>query len=132
MSEQENVRVVQTLFERFGSGDVPGILGLLSEDVDWHIRGPEAVPYFGPRRGHDGVLDFFGKVATSVEFESLQPEEFVPAGDKVLVIGGERGRVRATGKNFDNPWIMVFTLRDGKITRFRSYEDTAAVAEAFS
>lgn len=131
MSEQENVRVVQSLFERFGSGDVPGILGLLSDDVDWHIRGPESVPYFGPRSGHDGVLDFFGKIGTSVEFEHLRPEEFVPAGDKVLVIGGERGRVRATGKSFENPWIMVFTLRDGKIVKFRSYEDTAAVAEAF-
>ncbi|HWS56798.1 MAG TPA: nuclear transport factor 2 family protein, partial [Pyrinomonadaceae bacterium] len=78
-----------------------------------------------------GVLDFFGKIGTNVEFEHLAPEEFIPAGDKVLVIGGERGRVRATGRDFENPWIMVFTLREGKISKFRSYEDTAAVAEAF-
>ncbi|HWS56358.1 MAG TPA: nuclear transport factor 2 family protein, partial [Pyrinomonadaceae bacterium] len=80
MSEQENVKVVRGLFERFAGGDVPGILGLLSDDVDWHIRGPEAVPYFGPRRGHDGVLDFFGKVSTNVEFDEIGPERFFAAG----------------------------------------------------
>ena len=131
MSEQENLRTVQQLFECFGRGDVPGLLRLLSDDVDWHIKGPASVPYFGPRTGHDGALDFFAKLGTSVEFESFTPETFLAGGDHVVVIGSERGRVRATGKSFENPWIMAFTLRDGKITRFRSYEDTAAVAEAF-
>ena len=131
MSEQENLRVVQRLFECFGRGDIPGLLQLLDDDVDWHIRGPEVVPYFGPRRGHDGVLDFFGKVATNVEFDQIGPERFFANGDEVIAVGGERGRVKATGKSFENPWAMVFTLREGKIVRFRSYEDTAAVAEAF-
>ena len=131
MSEQDNLRVVRSLFESFGSGDVPGILRLLDEDVDWHIKGPASVPYFGPRTGHEGALDFFGKLGTNVEFESFAPETFLAGGDKVVVIGSERGRVRATGKSFDNDWAMVFTVRDGKVTRLRSYEDTAAVAEAF-
>ena len=131
MSEQDNLRVVQNLFECFGRGDVPGLLRLLDEDVDWHIEGPSEVPYFGPRRGHEGALDFFGKLSTSVEFESFAPEDFLAGGDRVVVLGSERGRVKATGRSFDNPWAMVFTLREGKITKFRSHEDTAAVAEAF-
>jgi uncharacterized protein len=131
MSEQENLRVVQNLFECFGRGDVPGLLRLLDEDVDWHIKGPSEVPYFGPRRGHDGALDFFGKLGTSVEFESFAPGQFLAGGENVVVVGSERGRVKATGKSFDNDWAMVFTLREGKITKFRSHEDTAAVAEAF-
>ena len=132
MSEQENLRVVQNLFECFGRGDIPGLIKLLDDDVDWHIKGPSVVPYFGPRRGHDGVLDFFGKVGTSVEFEQIGPDKFFAAGDEVVALGSERGKVKATGKSFENPWAMVFTLRDGKIVRFRSYEDTAAVAEAFT
>jgi ketosteroid isomerase-like protein len=131
MSEQENLKVVRSLFECFGRGDVPALLGLLDGDVDWHIKGPAEVPYFGPRRGHEGALDFFGKLGTSVEFENFAPQEFLAGGDNVVVVGTERGRVRATGKSFDNDWAMVFTLRDGKITKFRSHEDTAAVAEAF-
>lgn len=131
MSEQENLRVVRNLFECFARGDVPGIIRLLDDDVDWHIKGPAEVPYFGPHRGHDGVHDFFGKVGASTEFEHLTPEEFFAGGDKVVVLGSEHGRAKATDKSFDNEWAMVFTLRDGKITRFRSHENTAAVAEAY-
>ena len=70
-------------------------------------------------------------MGAAVEFESFEPREYVAQGDKVVALGTERGRVRATGKTFDNPWALVFTVRDGLITEFRGYEDTAAVASAF-
>jgi ketosteroid isomerase-like protein len=131
MSEEQNRRIVEGLFEAFGRGDVPSLLGLLSEDIDWRIQGPASVPYFGQHNGHEGVSDFLTKLGTSVEMERFEPREFITDGDKVVVLGGERGRVRATGRLFDNDWAMVFTLREGKITSFRSYEDTGAVAGAF-
>jgi ketosteroid isomerase-like protein len=40
-------------------------------------------------------------------------------------------RVRATGRTFDNPRALVFALRGERVAEFRSYEDTAALAEAF-
>ena len=131
MSEEQNRQVVQNLFEAFGRGDIPALLGTLSADVDWQIFGPDSVPYFGPHRGHDGVTDFFVKVGSNVEFEFLVPREFIAQGDKVVVLGDERGRVKSTRREFENQWAMVFTLKEGKITRFRSYEDTSAVAGAF-
>jgi uncharacterized protein len=132
MSEQENLRVVQQLFECFGRGDVPGLLELLDEDVDWHIKGPEVVPFYGPHRGRDGVVAFLGKLSEAAEFESFEPRDFFTAGGRVVVLGAERARAKPTGKTFDNEWAMVFTLRDGRITAFRSHEDTAAVAAAFA
>ena len=38
--------------------------------------------------------------------------------------------MKATGRVAENDWAMVFTVRDGKITKFRNYSDTAAVASA--
>ncbi len=131
MSEEENRRVVQSVYEAFGRGDAAGVLAACSEDINWNIHGPEVVPYFGLRRGHPGVIEFLTQLGGAVEFEDFQVREFIPHGDRVVVLGHERGRVRATGKTFDNQWAMSFTLRDGKITDLRSYEDTAAVAEAF-
>ncbi len=132
MSERENLRVVHDLFESFGRGDVPGLLGLLDADVDWHIKGPSEVPFYGPHHGHDGVVDFFGKLGASVEFESFEPGAFVAEGDRVVVLGRERGRVKGTGKSFDNEWALVFTFDGGgKVSNFQLYENTAAVAEAF-
>ncbi len=132
MSAEENKRVVQAIFEAFGRGDVPGVLAHLADDVEWRAPGPAAVPYLGERRGHGGAAEFFTQLGSSVEFESFEPGAFVAEGDRVVVLGRERGRVRATGKAFDNEWALVFTLGGGKVTKFQLYENTAAVAEAFA
>ena len=131
MSTEENKRVVQSIFEAFGRGDVPGVLAHLSEDVTWKAPGPSSVPYFGDRRGHGGATEFFVQLGTNVDFEHFQPGAFIAEGDKVVVLGGERGRVKATGKSFDNDWALVFTVEGGKVTGFQCYENTAAIAEAF-
>jgi uncharacterized protein len=89
--------------------------------VVWFIPGrPEVVPYAGERRGREGATELFRLLGAAVEMEAFEPSEFVAEGDKVVVLGSERGRVRATGKTFDNPWALVFTLRGGRITEFRS------------
>jgi ketosteroid isomerase-like protein len=131
MSEEQNRQVVQGLFESFGRGDVPAMLGVLSEDIQWKIQGPTNVPHFGEYNGHEGVTDFLVKLGSNVEMEKFEPREFVTSGNRVIVLGGERGRVKSTGQVFDNDWAMVFVLSDGKIKSFRSYEDTAAVSGAF-
>lgn len=127
----ENVRIVEGIFESFGRGDVPSVLAALSEDVEWFIPGPAEIPYAGLRRGRDEVRQFFSALGSAVDFEQFEPREFIAQDDVVAVVGFERGRVRATGKVFDNPWTMIFKLRGGRVTYFRGYEDTAAVAAAF-
>ncbi len=131
MSEQQNLKIVRDIFEAFGRGDVPAILEVLDDDVVWIVSGPQDVPYFGERRGKQGAVEFFTLLGSSVEFENFVTEDFAASGDKVFVTGHERARVRASGRGFENHWAMVFTLRDGKVVRFRSYEDSGAVADAF-
>ena len=48
----------------------------------------------------------------------------------VLVTGWSRGRVKTTGRMFNNRWVMAFSVRDGKITQFEEYADTQALAAA--
>jgi uncharacterized protein len=131
MSTEDNKRLIQQVFEKFGSGDVPGLLALIAEDAEWAAPGPAVVPYFGERRGPEGALEFFKNLGSEVEFESFEPADFIAEGDRVVVLGRERGRVRRTGKTFDNAWALVFTVRDGMVAGFRCYENTAAIAEAF-
>ena len=131
MSIEDNKRVVQAVFEKFGSGDVPGLLALITEDAEWSAPGPEVVPYFGERKGRDGALEFFKHLGSNVEFERFEPGDFIAEGERVVVLGFERGRVRRTGKVFDNSWALVFTIRDGMVAGLHIYDNTAAIAEAF-
>jgi uncharacterized protein len=130
MADLENVRVVQEMFAAFGKGDLATVLATLDDDVEWRLDGAPEVPYAGKRRGKAEVADFFFILATELQFERFQLDDFIAEADKVVVLGTERQRVKATGKSADNDWAMVFTLRDGKIVKFRAYEDSFAVAKA--
>jgi ketosteroid isomerase-like protein len=132
MSTEDNKRVVESIFEAFGRGDVPGVLAHLADDVEWKAPGPASVPYLGERRGHGGATEFFVQLGTNVDFEYFEPGAFIAEGDRVVALGRERGRVKATGKTFDNEWALVFTFGGGgKVSGFQLYENTSAVAEAF-
>ena len=49
----------------------------------------------------------------------------------MVVVGDERSLVKPTGRTFEQEWAHVYTLRDGKIAKFRAFEDTAAQVVAF-
>lgn len=131
MSGQSNAEVVQNLFAAFGRADIPGVLELLADDVVWAFPGPTVIPFAGERHGHAGATEFFTALGGAVEFERFEVRELVAQGDKVVALGFERGRARASGRTFENHWALVFTVRAGRVTHFRSYEDTAALVEAF-
>ncbi len=130
MSVQENVQLVKDGYAAFSRGDIPGLLALLAEDVEWHIPGP-GLPLAGTYRGRDGVANFFQKLAAETEILDFQPREFVAEGDRVLVVGWERAQVKATNRTAEADGIMSFTLRNGKIATVREYTDTKALADAY-
>ena len=126
---QKNKRVVKELYGAFGRGDMAAVRALVAEDVIWHL--PGTVPHYsGTYKGPSSVADFFQNLYANVGIEAFEPCEFVAEGDRLLVIGWSRGRVKNTGRAFDNRWVMAFTVRDGRIARFEEYADTQALAAA--
>jgi len=113
------------------SGDREEILALLSRDVEWWVAGPPEIPYAGTFRGHAEVDQFFAAFAGAIDYESWEAHQFITEGETVVVVGEERWRAKSTGPAADNPWVLVITVRDGQVARFRAYEDTAASRDAF-
>lgn len=132
MADSQNVQVVEQLYASFGRGDMPAILGVLDENVDWLFVGrPGDVPFAGQRHGHQQMIEFFTIVGQSLEVHEFGPREIMAFDDKVLVLGHERVRVRATDRFFETDWIHLFTIQDSKIVRLREFYDTATMAAAF-
>jgi ketosteroid isomerase-like protein len=48
------------------------------------------------------------------------------------MVGSYGATVNATGKRFDLALVHVWTIQEGKVTRFINFTDTARVAEAYS
>lgn len=131
MSAEENVQLVKNGYAAFGRGDIQGLLDLLSGDVEWEIPG-QGLPLAGTYLGHDGVARFFQKLGEDAEIQAFEPREFVAQDDQVVVIGWERGIIRATNRPFETNWVMAFTIRDGKVSRFREFANTLAIANAYA
>ena len=131
MSEQTNTDVVRRVYEAFDRGDIPAMLGMLTDDVEFTLQGPPVIPYAGTHRGREGVAEFVSLLDENLEFERFEPREFVAQGDTVVVLGDDRSVVKSTGRAFEEEWAHVYTLRDGKIAKGLIIEDTAAQVVAF-
>jgi ketosteroid isomerase-like protein len=129
MSIEKNVQTVKDFFAAIGRGDSKGLLALVAEDIEWIIPG-EDWPLAGTHRGHAGLADLVKMESESIEMSLSEPREFVAQGDRVLVIGFARGKIKATNKTFEDDWIFAITVRDGRLTSIREYVDTQALARA--
>ena len=129
--ESDNVALVQSLYAAFAHGDMETLLGALAEDIEWVFPGPrDAIRFAGNHRGLPEVIAFFVALNEELEFEKLEPREFIAERDKVVVTGGSRIKGKRTGRAADNEWVAVITVRGGRIARYQVYEDTDALAAA--
>jgi uncharacterized protein len=128
MSIEKNIQTVKDFFAAIGRGDREALLALVAEDIEWIIPG-EDWPLAGTRHGHAGLADLLETASKSIE-TSTEPREFVAQGDRVLVLGFARGKIKATNKTFEDDWIFAITVRDGRLTNIREYVDTQALARA--
>jgi uncharacterized protein len=122
--------VVGNLYAAFGRGDVPALLALLSDDVEWTHRGSIGLAYMGTVRGKPAVARWFAQVAQLDGIQAFEPREFLAGPDHVTVLGWERTQALPTGGVFETDWVHVFNVRDGRVTRFIGTYDTAASAAA--
>ena len=132
MSEAENTKVVHDAYAAFGRGDITTLLGYMTDDVQWQpvIGAAKHVPFSGARTGKTAVAEFFKQVSETEDFEQFEPREFVAQGDKVVALGGYKGKTPG-GRTFESEWVMIFTFRDGKVVSFQEFADSAALNAAY-
>lgn len=131
MSTSTNTEVIQQAYEKFGSGDIPGLLELCAENIGWEVPEIENAPFSGIREGVKAVGEFFAQLTDAEDITRFEPLEFIAQNDKIIVLGESAATVKATGRGYETDWVHVFTVRDGKITNFHEYLDSAAANKAF-
>ena len=128
MSTQDNIKIVEAFFAAIGQADEQGLAALCTEDIAWIIPGEWALA--GTHRGHAGLMAFLRTASETVETSTSPHREFVAEGDRVIFLGTATGRIKATGRTFDDHFVFSFTLRNGKVAAIREYIDTLALAHA--
>jgi len=116
-------------YSAFGRRDIPAILDLLADDVEWQFFGDPktGTPYGGTYRGKQQVAEWFQTLAKSDEILEFEPREFLEGPNHVTVLGRNKGRGLPNGLIVEGNWVHIFTWKDGsqKIARWVGSGDTA-------
>jgi uncharacterized protein len=121
MSEQ-NLDLARGAYEAFGRGDIPAVLGALSEDVDWNV--PEVLPHGRRAAGREDVGRFFQELASGWQDFGIEIEDFCASGDRVCVIGRASGTLDGTQTGYG--FVHAWTVRDGELARMDEFVDPDA------
>ncbi|MEJ2481821.1 MAG: nuclear transport factor 2 family protein [Gemmatimonadota bacterium] len=126
------VEIISGMYEAFGRGDIPAVLGAMDPDIHWHeAEGNPYMPSGEPFVGPDAILNnLFAKLGEEWDGFTVHPKTYHDAGDVVAVECRYTGKNHATGKDLDAQVCHIWTLRDGKVTRFQQYVDTAGLQDA--
>ncbi|KAA5604089.1 hypothetical protein F1188_17515 [Roseospira marina] len=134
MTDQENIKAIQTHIASFGQGDIDAVCLQCTEDVVWTPPISDGrIPYNKPWSGRDGVREYCTLLMGNLEWQSFEvPVIVADQNDHVVILGREVFTIRKTGKTVDNTFLTLFTMRDGLIAGFTLCENTELVAAAFA
>jgi ketosteroid isomerase-like protein len=131
MDISQNKQLVKQAYEHYKNKEIDGILAMVDDDVEWLGYESDLIPFAGNYHGKDEVAQFFSTIAQNQDVLRFDPQSFVAEGDKVVVTGAASYHVKATGLDYESPWVHIFTVRDGKIIRFQQFNNTAAAEAAY-
>ena len=122
---QENVEIIRLGYEYWvATGEFRA-----HPDLVWDVSNlgwPDQQIY----RGAEGARQFNAEWADAWDDLEFEVEEYIDAGERVVVILSQRGRSKATGIPVDMRFAQVWTLQDGQAIRMQMYANPEEALEA--
>lgn len=119
-----NAEIAQGFLQACSRGELDRALADADPEIVWNPTQE------GETRGVDAVRATMERWETAFEDLSVTFEEVIDAGDRVIVKTHVSGRGRGSGVDVDSRSYMVWTIRDGKVTRMDEFTDRAEALEA--
>jgi|SRR4029079_17817850 ketosteroid isomerase-like protein len=122
MSE-ENVEIVREALEALLEGDEVAIGRLVDPELEFHgtVGGLQEGEVARGRAEIERVFE--NEDLAAWDLRRLDPEEFIDAGDSVVVLVHEYRRGRGSGIEVEAETAMVLKVREGRVVRMQGYMD---------
>ena len=122
---RENVETVRQVYAAFNrAGEPPW--ELFTPDAEFDAT---AIPGLGVIRGREQSLAALGDYAAAFEDWRIEPEELLDAGDQVVAVVRDGGRMKGTGDTIFNRFTHVWTFRENRVARWKTFTDHAQALE---
>ena len=127
---QQDVQTIREGYDAFNRQDIPGVLERFDSQIEWHEPGGGRAPA-GTFQGAQTVAEkVFSLVPQNFDDFRADAEQFIDAGEHVVVVGRFRGRAKG-GVVLDAPFVHVWTMRSGKAARFYHHVEQSAWTRAW-
>jgi len=112
-----------------GDGDIGAWFRAVDPDVRVLPRSaePDAADEY---RGLDELMEYLVNWYGQWEEYEVEPVSIEEAGEHVLAVVRERGRLEGSGLEVEEDFSHSFLLRDGKVVEWRMYDSHAEAREA--
>jgi ketosteroid isomerase-like protein len=127
MSDQD-IGALRRIYDAMTGWRIEELVRDVAHDIEWNL--PESVPWGGTHHGHDGLQAVAEIYQDHGDGLWADPDDFLDAGDRIVVLGRVRGRARSTGRDFEVSFAHVWAMTDGVPSSFRAYFDTAPILAA--
>ena len=126
---QQNVENLRQAYEAFNSGDIGQILAFAHPDFEAVVP-PELSAEPDTYRGHDGIRRYFQSFQDAMDEIRFQPERFWDVGQSVVAVVRVTAKGRRTAIPVEQRIAQVWTIRNGKGIRVRTYASPSEALEA--
>ena len=125
---QENVEIVRRFYEAWAREEFPGPVELMDPEIEYVNPAGAVEP--GTRRGRGAFARAVEKLFEGWVTWQAEPEQFKAVGDQVAVVLSYRARGRGSGLEVEGRESALWTLRDGKVSRYAWFHEPGDALEA--
>lgn len=118
-----NTQTVIAVYEKFGKGDVPGILSSCTDEVMFDIQDRMFDSKARQFKGKAAVSKFFQELGSKFQYTKFQPIRFVADGEDVLVLVETEYKHIPSGNTYTSTYTHHFRVSNGKVSFFRGVDD---------
>lgn len=124
--------IIRSFFARFGDLEqAKKLVDPAAQLIGVRARLYPELPLYGTFVGHDGLERFIGGLRRAFDTRMFVIDAAIENDDIGFASGRFEHRVRQTGALLRGHWTVMCRFKDGTITHYRFYEDTAALEEAW-
>jgi ketosteroid isomerase-like protein len=126
---KSNLEVVKAGYAAFAESGVDGIMELTHPNFE-ATTPPDLASEPDTYRGHEGVRRYWDSFYEAMDEIWLDGDEFIEAGDAVIVKSTLRARGRSSGIVSEQHAVLVWRVRDEKIIGVSFHPDLEAARAA--
>ncbi len=123
---RENVEIARRGWEAYERGDLSAAIADISSDVVTYTPMPVRGTYHGREGMLQGLLDW----AESFDDLVITAEEYIDAGDKVVVRTRQRASGVGSGARVETDIWYVYTVHAGKVVRIDIVQNRSEALKA--